>query len=352
MSPPPSIPSAEPTILFRPSKKRKIYRQRATSQEPDVPTPSAPEAQSLDELISSTAQEAEVEGVQVPMSEILRLRKQRKGKGGVVFGVDSSSRADREEGRELAIRAPEEEKAEEGLESNGGVVRKFAPQTGTIGDVDRHMMAYIDSELAKRRISEGSQPSAAAGSISSSIERATINSNKTGEVNRQPAALGKILEVDLGDEVRSKNVARTNRLLNGEEVEDGVQRKPAKVRLGRDGKPWRGRKRRGSDDIARDKIVEDLLRENRLEIYEETPTPPPNSNGDQAADDALADAFLKDYMDSVKSRQPRVPQVASTAKTAQAKKEEEALKGPKLGGSRNARAAMREQMLKDASKKR
>jgi hypothetical protein len=58
-------------------------------------------------------------------------------------------------------------------------------------------------------------------------------------------------------------------------------------------------------------------------------------------------------MDSVSSRQrKKMPQVPSTAKTAQAKKEEEALKGPKLGGSRNARAAMREQMLKDASKKR
>jgi hypothetical protein len=138
---------------------------------------------------------------------------------------------------------------------------------GRENSANRGRMAYIDSELAKRRISEGAQPSAVAGSISPSIERATLNSNKTGEVNRQPAALGKILEVDLGDEVRSKNVARTNRLLNGEEVEDSVQQKPAKVRLGRDGKPWRGRKRRGSDDIARDKIVEDLLRENRRKSF-------------------------------------------------------------------------------------
>jgi hypothetical protein len=57
-------------------------------------------------------------------------------------------------------------------------------------------------------------------------------------------------------------------------------------------------------------------------------------------------------MDSVSSRQRKKVQVPSTAKSAQAKKEEEALKGPKLGGSRNARAAMREQLLKDASKKR
>ena len=37
------------------------------------------------------------------------------------------------------------------------------------------------------------------------------------------------------------------------------------MRLGRDGKPWRGRKRRGSDDVKRDKMVEDVLRENRSE---------------------------------------------------------------------------------------
>jgi hypothetical protein len=41
-----------------------------------------------------------------------------------------------------------------------------------------------------------------------------------------------------------------------------------KIRLGPDGKPWRGgrRKRRGSDDIARDKLVEELLHENRREF--------------------------------------------------------------------------------------
>jgi hypothetical protein len=135
----PTIPAAEPPILFRPSKKRKIYRQRATSQEPDVPTLSVPEAQSIDELISSTAQEADKEGVEVSMSEILRLRKQRKGKGGVGFGADSSSIKARDEERSLALRGPEDEKGEDGLEINGGVVRKFAPQTGAVGNVDRHM---------------------------------------------------------------------------------------------------------------------------------------------------------------------------------------------------------------------
>jgi hypothetical protein len=127
-------------------------------------------------------------------------------------------------------------------------------------------MAYIDSEIAKRRVLEGSQPSTHARSVSPTAGYATLSSNKTGEVNRQPAALGKIQEVDLGDEVRDKNVARTNRLLNGEEAGDNGKLKPTKARLGRDGKPWRERKRRGSDDVARDKLVEDILRENRRKL--------------------------------------------------------------------------------------
>lgn len=139
MLPTPEVPPADAAILFRPSKKRKIYRQRATSQEPEAPTIPTPEAQSLDDLISSTAQVADVEGVQVSMSDILRLRKQRKGKTGVAFGANFTSADARDGERALAIRAQEAEKGEEGLGSNGGVVRKFAPQTGTVGDVDRHM---------------------------------------------------------------------------------------------------------------------------------------------------------------------------------------------------------------------
>jgi hypothetical protein len=38
------------------------------------------------------------------------------------------------------------------------------------------------------------------------------------------------------------------------------------------------------------------------------------------------------------------------SRTVGGKKEEEVMKGPKLGGSRSARAAMRETMLKSAKK--
>lgn len=88
-----------------------------------------------------------------------------------------------------------------------------------------------------------------------------------------------------------------------------------------------------------------------MEIYDEPVEEPPTANDDQAADDRIAEAFRREFMDSVAARQrkkaaPAQPQ----ARTAAGKKEEEALKGPKLGGSRTARAAMREHMLKNAKK--
>lgn len=144
---------------------------------------------------------------------------------------------------------------------------------------------------------------------------------------------------------------RARRKLDGEEVEEEAVRKPRKVRLGRDGKPFRPRKRRGSDDVQRDRLVEDILRENRLEIYDEPQEEPPHSNDDGAADDRIAEAFRKEFMDAVSQRQKKKAGPAPpTARGAGGKKEDEVLKGPKLGGSRNARAAMRETMLKNAKK--
>lgn len=247
---------------------------------------------------------------------------------------------------------------------------------------DEGRMAYIDSELAKRRV-EGAQAQAQSsqrspGPLGSGLNGLDRNggqgdAKKDSEVQRQPAALGKLLEIDLGDEARSKNVKRTEqarRRLDGEEVEDDVVKegKLGKVRLGRDGKPWRGRKRRASEDVKRDKLVEDVLRENRCEssffkfleirvlifavdIYEEPVVESQVINDDQAADDRIAEAFRKEFMDAVSARQRKKAAPAPPpSRTVGGKKGEEVMKGPKLGGSRSARAAMRETMLKSAKK--
>jgi hypothetical protein len=54
---------------------------------------------------------------------------------------------------------------------------------------------------------------------------------------------------------------------------------------------------------------------------------------EQAADDRIAEQFRRDFMDAIQSRRQRNPAAKKDAKV-------EGPKGPKLGGSRSARAAM------------
>ena len=88
-----------------------------------------------------------------------------------------------------------------------------------------------------------------------------------------------------------------------------------------------------------------------VEIYSPPPAPPSTNAKDAegAADERIAEAFRKEFMDAVQQRQQK-KKVQQTTMMGQGaaggKKEEETLKGPKLGGSRNARAAVREALLK------
>lgn len=80
---------------------------------------------------------------------------------------------------------------------------------------------------------------------------------------------GRLQEVDLGEEVRMRNAALTEQArkrLAGEALEDESESNK-RPRIGKDGKPWRPRKRRASDDIKRDQLVEELMRENRRTFY-------------------------------------------------------------------------------------
>ena len=123
---------------------------------------------------------------------------------------------------------------------------------------------YIESELAKRKRLQ--EEAADALEISKHASSSTL----TGSIlpQRQPASLGKLHEVDLGETATLRNLKETEaaiRRARGEEVPPEEPPPTRKPRLGRNGKPRRGPKRRNSEDIARDKMVEDLLRENRRE---------------------------------------------------------------------------------------
>lgn len=61
------------------------------------------------------------------------------------------------------------------------------------------------------------------------------------------------------------------------------------------------------------------------------------------ADDRLAEQFQRQYMDDMARRRQRKKPAQPSAPPAPG---EDVLKGPKLGGSRNARAAVRDALLK------
>jgi hypothetical protein len=136
-------------------------------------------------------------------------------------------------------------------------------------------MAYIDSKMAELRKDDAlSSPNSNTKltSETSKANAAEVQSLVVADVQkeRQPAGLGKLQEVDLGPDATLRNIKMTEaarKKLNGEiESQEESIAKGKKARLGKDGKPWRGRKRRDSDDIKRDMIVEDILKESRCKI--------------------------------------------------------------------------------------
>ena len=84
-----------------------------------------------------------------------------------------------------------------------------------------------------------------------------------------------------------------------------------------------------------------------MEYFEEDQSQNPHSTGDADNDDAMVEKFRQEFLESIESRQQRKPAPPPGAKGVK-----EPPKGPKLGGSRSARAAMRLQEEQAAKSKR
>lgn len=89
-------------------------------------------------------------------------------------------------------------------------------------------------------------------------------------------------------------------------------------------------------------------RSTTVEIYDEPDaTAAQDGDEDEAADDRIAEQFRREFMDAISSR--RSKHGPSTA-AKRDKRKAEGPKGPKLGGSRSARAAMREREMAEKAK--
>lgn len=87
-----------------------------------------------------------------------------------------------------------------------------------------------------------------------------------------------------------------------------------------------------------------------VDVYDVPVQNTPVTTGDNlSADDRMAEEFRQRYLDEVAARRQKKRPVAATKQQQQ--QAGDVLKGPRLGGSRNQRAAVRDILLKQEKEK-
>lgn len=129
-------------------------------------------------------------------------------------------------------------------------------------------MDYIETEMARRHRRDMPTDTSDTGTpvMDETLDGGPAASS-SNFARREPATIGKLHEIDLGQETKLHNIARTEaatRRLTGNDAiapveEDTAERTTAE----KDGKQWRSRKRRNSKDIERDRLVEEVLQESK-----------------------------------------------------------------------------------------
>ena len=278
MESPPGRDAAPDPVRFKTSKKRKAYRQRQRDDDDDQGDNDGSRARRASpgtEAVPESSGAHQDDGEESALAATLRLRNAGRGRrlGGLVAGFTSSAaRADDDAGA-LVRRGQEEDSAP----VIKGIADRFTHQTGLIADLnEKHMYApspaatdrttplprpganqsrneYIESRLSSRNAPPGTLKQPAAPLPSQSAEQAASGPSVKGA--EQPAKHGKLLEVDVphGNAWDRAGDAKRQR----------VEKPP---------KPRRGRNRRGSDDIKRDQLVEQFLRENKCSSPPSTPS--------------------------------------------------------------------------------
>ncbi|KAI9893886.1 MAG: hypothetical protein M1814_005439 [Vezdaea aestivalis] len=320
--------------VFRASKRRKVYRRREDEEveNDQISSPTLitnlPEATNTEKkaLFATVA-----EGGQ-DKTNLVKIRRQARGRlGGIAFKSLQTPIEPESASHEVVKRIGSDK--EDGLEMMGG---RFALQTGQVADVNKHMVEFIDAELAKQRLGEQQQNQHLQYTdgliLSDESVPGALSTFSDAKLHKHPATLGKLQEVDLGPSAAARNIAKTEAATTGA-IEDAL--------AGPMGRKRRRRQRRTSEDIRRDKFVEEVLGEHKISLYDEPNSPSPVDDGvEGAADDRIAEQFRREFLDAVSNRRQRAPP-PPTSTTVRGAKPDEKAKGPKLGGSRSARAAMR-----------
>ncbi|KAF1832478.1 hypothetical protein BDW02DRAFT_502952 [Decorospora gaudefroyi] len=341
-----------PAIRF---KRRKTAHPRRVPLEDDAPVISA--SQSPDAATPGDAptppDEFKDEEESVPnLKEILRNRKRPRDR--------LKETARKAEGSSTALVQVDAPRPNQ-------YTSRFVAQTGQVVDRDdKQMSEYVDARMAEKNfrqygwpIPEHLQASVAAIApelkhtfTATSLTRGTASGAgspaDTDHSNRLAAGQGKLQEVDLGPDATKRTEEAWRRLAEGE-----PEPPASKVRRDKYGYAWRKPKKNGKtdEDIRREQMVEAVLQEAKLDYFD-APVPakartPTNTDND----DALVEQFRTEYFEAMEARRR---QHAARSKPAQptAKGAPPPLTGPKLGGSKSARAKMHKALQEEAAKKK
>ncbi|CAN9195409.1 hypothetical protein CC77DRAFT_1023804 [Alternaria alternata] len=339
---------APPAIRF---KRRKIAHPKRVFAEDDAPTVSAshlPDAATLDDA-QPPPKETNDEEESVPnLKEILRNRKRPRDRLKETVRKVEPSRTD-----SVQVEAPRPDQ----------YTSRFVAQTGQVVDRDdRQMSEYVEARMAEKNYRQYGWPipshlqasvvaiapdlqhtfasSAAAHGTSASTGSPADNEHS----NRLAAGQGKLEEVDLGPEAAARTEQAWKRWDKGE-----PEPPASKARRDKYGYAWRKPKANGKtdEDKRRDQMVEAVLREAKLDFFDSTTPTNPHVNPSVNTDDALVEQFRSEYYESMQARQQARKPAAPTVKGAPPP-----ITGPKLGGSKSARAKMHKLQQEELAKKK
>ncbi|KAF2739566.1 hypothetical protein EJ04DRAFT_484525 [Polyplosphaeria fusca] len=337
--------------VFR--KRRKLQHLRVREPSPVEEAGGSPTG-----AVTGAASDGQEDEASLTLKEILRQRKRPRDRLRESYRKATASKP-------AAALVPVEAPSSEPYRG------RFTKQTDQVIDQDdKQIAAYVDARMAEWRHQNFGVP--LPQHLSSSLKAATPTLHSDSTVTSLPetpasstgyqrnnntmasdlehdkrlaVGTGKLLEVDLGPSASTKTIEAWMQL-QGEQVKPSREATPAQHSGKKNGKWQRREKRRNSEDLRRDAMVEAIMHEAKLDFYQEEEKPVVPATEDGNADDAMLEQFKRDYLESIEERNQRKPAAPPNIKGAK-----DQPKGPKLGGSRSARAAMRLQE-EQAAKKR
>ncbi|KAF2173579.1 hypothetical protein M409DRAFT_15857 [Zasmidium cellare ATCC 36951] len=293
--------------LFRPSKRRKVFRKRVAGDDGD----GEERREGAAEFDGSSGNVNPVQ--ENPNDTLSAVKRPAAKKHGISFSSSlaaNQSAARQDVSKEFALVPVVDQGAGNALRSD-----RFTKPTGNVDVVeDKHLTAYVDSKLAELRsssatpLAHGNSPVASTGNIDD-------NSST--------------LDAYAGDlEAGTPAGAATTK----QAVESSRKGLPSGTRNRR---PRRQPHVRDASDAARDAMVDAIMKESQVPLYDQSTNATTPNTGSSAIDkdEAAAEAFKAEFLADLEQRKRRKPPAPPAAGQVSS--------GPKLGGSRAQREKMR-----------